>query len=244
MAFRNVSLALVSLFVLFSMFSCANPKKAEIPQDIQSWKSNQKFKKSVEKLSPDDKKLFLSYVMKTQMSSVFGGEGLKKGTTIEDALKIEKEWQAEQEKEELKRQALAAELQKKQLEAMKKMNEAVTTSLVNFGFRKSDWQSGTYSDYFTIKVGFKNNTDRDISGVRGVVVLKDIFSETIKRINLSNDNGIKANSTSTYSGTMDFNQFKDEDTKLRGTEFSKLKYEWEPDVYLFDDGSKMEMPKE
>jgi hypothetical protein len=232
----------ISLLAAFVLIACSNPKKVEIPQDLQSWESDKDFKKAVDKLSEDDKKLFLSYIFRTQMSSAFGGKGLEKGTTIGNALDIQRAWQEELEKEEIRKKALREELLKKQVEVMKIMNAALTASLVDFDYHKADWESGTYSDFFSIKVGFRNNTGKDLAGVRGSVILKDIFGEIIKKINLSNDNSIKANSTFTYSGTIDFNQFKNEDIKLRSTSFANLKFEWEPDMYIFTDGSKMQMP--
>jgi hypothetical protein len=232
-----------SMFCLLIFTQCSNPKKAEIPQDISSWESNSTFKKSVDKLKDDDKKQLLAYLVRTQMSAAFGGEGMKKGTTIEDAIKFQKEWQDEQSKEEQKQKLLAAELQKKQLESIKKMNDVLTVTLLNLSLNSKDYERQIYSDYFSIKVGFKNNSEKDISGVKGTVILKDMFGSLIKNIGISNDNGIKANGTSTYSGTMDFNQFEDSDKKLASTEFSKIKFEWNPDVYIFADGSTIEMPK-
>ena len=54
-------------------------------------------------------------------------------------------------------------------------------------------------------------------GVRGTVVFKDVFGEIIKQINLSNDADIPAGQTVIYNGSFDYNQFMNEDTKLRNT---------------------------
>ncbi len=123
------------------------------------------------------------------------------------------------------------------------MNSALTTSLLKFAYVPADINSQQYSDFFEVQIAFKNNTQDKIIGVRGVVVFKDVFGETIKSINLSNDGDIQAGDTVIYNGTMDYNQFMDADKKLRNTDKSKLIFEWIPDIYLFDGGKKLEMPK-
>jgi len=225
------------------MISCSDPKKVEIPNDIEAWESDKDFKAAVEKLNDEEKELFVAYTIRMKFGEAFGGEGIKKGLTIGEAIKLQQEWEKEQAKEDARRKQLAAELQKTELEILKQMNEALTVTLLSLKFKKANPGARIYSDYFSIKIGFRNNADKDILGAKGVVVLKDIFGDTIKRIGLSNDDGVKANSSKTWSGTLDYNRFRDEDNKLRTTEFSKIKFEWEPDVYIFTDGSKLEMPK-
>jgi hypothetical protein len=236
---------LILIFIGLLMVSCSDPKKMVIPQDVKTWESDTKLKEAIGKLPESDQKLFAQYVVRTQLSSILSGEvAMKEGITIGEAIKIQSEWQVEQDKEEVKRKALAEDLQKRQLEATKVMNEAVTVTLMKLRFVPSDYEEGRYSDCFEVRVGFSNNTNKDIIGVKGTVVLDDVFGDKIKRIGISDDDGIKTNSTKTYSGTMNYNQFKDEDVKLRSTSFDKIKFNWEPETYLFGDGTKMEMANE
>lgn len=238
---KTIQYVVMSLLAMF-LISCNNPKNVEIPTDASAWQSS-KFIKVLENLKDDDKAMLMAYLLKAQMGTVFGGKGLEKGLTIGEAIKLEKEFQAEQAKEELKSKALAAELQKKQLEATKVMNEAVTTSLVNLGFRQADWENGALSDYFVIQLGFKNNTGKNITGIKGVVVLKDIFDAVIKQVEISNDDGVSAGQSTVGTYTLDYNQFIDEDVKLNNTDFDKIRYSWTPVTYLFEDGSSMKMPE-
>lgn len=236
---------IILILIGLLMLSCSDPKKMVIPQDVKTWESDTKLKEAIGKLTESDQKLFAQYVVRTQLSSILGGDAaMKEGTTIGEAIKIQSEWQIEQDKEEAKRKALAEDLQKRQLEATKVMNDAVTVTLMKLRFVPSDYEEGRYSDCFEVRVGFSNNTNKDIIGVKGTVVLNDVFGDKIKRIGISDDEGIKANSTKTYSGTMNYNQFESEDTKLRATSFDKIKFNWEPETYLFEDGSKMEMASE
>lgn len=223
--------------------ACTDPKDTILPLDISTWESNENLKESVQKLTDEEKKLLAGYTVRAGLSSAFGEVGIKEGTTIRQAINVQSEWVHEQQVQEAKREALAAELQMKQLEKLKKMNDYLTVSFNSLGFQPSNVQAGQYQDYFTIELGFKNNTNKDISGAKGVVVLKDMFGEVIKEITLSNDDGIPANQTTTVSGTIDYNQFIDQDKKLKSTKFEKLQFEWVPEVYIFEGGDKVVMPQ-
>jgi len=225
------------------LISCSDPKKMIIPQDVKTWVSNKKFKDAIIKLPEPDQKIFAQYIIRmTELGSLIGYENLmKEGITIGEAINFQSEYQKVQDREDAKRKVLAEDLQNRQFEATKKMNEAVTVTLLKIRFVESDYEVGRYTDCFSIKVGFSNNTSKNISGVKGTCVLNDIFGEKITRISVSDDDGVKANSSKTYSGTIDYNQFKDQDNKLRATTFDKIKFNWEPDIYLFEDGTKMEM---
>ena len=68
-----------------------------------------------------------------------------------------------------------------------------------------------------------------------------MFGDNIKEINLSYDDGVKANSTSTYEGSIDYNEFMADDVKLLNTSLDKIKFNFVPSVILFKDGSKIEL---
>ncbi len=236
----------VVLAIAFSavLFGCGpmDPKTTVLPSDISTWMTDTKLEGAVKKLGEEDKRLLLAYSMRAGMGQAFGGESIPQGTTIGSAIETQKAWEEAQRQAKAQQEALAAEVKKKQLESLKEMNTALTTSLMELKFVPSDFQAQRISDLFEIQIAFKNNTTEKMIGVRGTVVFKDVFGETIKRINLSNDGDIPAGQTVIYNGSFDYNQFMDEDVKLRNTERSKLTFEWEPDIYIFEGGKKLTMP--
>ena len=167
--------------------------------------------------------------------------GIPMYMTIRQAIDNEQAWQEEQKLEEANRKELAFKLEKERLAALKNFNEVLTVLVLSLTFRNSDFESGRYSDDFMIKIGFKNHTDNDLVGVKGVVIFKDIFGDVIKRVRLLNDDDIKAHQTHVWVGILEYIQFMDEDKKLRTTSFEKLKIEWKPEVYLNSDGSQMKI---
>ena len=241
MNFRTLVILVVSLLIVFP--GCgSDPKKTEVPQSIEEWDRDAKLKTAVDKLTEEEKQLFLAYTMRMAMGEAFGGKGTPSGITIGEAIEQQRVWQQKQDQEEARRKELAAKLEKERLETLSKLNDALTVSVLSLTFRNSDFNSSRYSDDFVIKIGFENHTDKDLVGVKGVVIFKDIFGDVIKKVGLSNDDDIKAHKTHTWVGTLDYNQFMDPDNKLRTTSFDKLKIEWEPEVYIFSDGSQMRMP--
>jgi hypothetical protein len=111
------------------------------------------------------------------------------------------------------------------------------TKKVGFEIMKKGFSSANYSSSITFTFQFTNNTDKDIEGVEGLVTFNDIFGNTIKEVNLSYDKGLKAGEIKLYSPVIDYNQFMDSDTKLKNTELSKLKYEWQINKIVYTDGS-------
>jgi hypothetical protein len=232
---------LLALAVL--VVGCGNdPKEAVIPTDIANWESDEEFKAAVDRLSEKDRDLFASYMAKSMMSQAFGGEGIAEGTTIGEAIDWEREWQREMELEEQRQQELAQRLEADRLAALKKMNAALTVTLLEIRYRDEDWSANRFSGDFALRIGFENHTDVDMVGAKGVTVFRDVFGDVIKRVRLSNDDTIPAGGTSVWRGTLDYNEFIDEDNRLRTTDFDKLKFEWEPAMYVFADGTEMVMP--
>lgn len=239
---KSIVLAIILSSALTGCWQ-SDPKSTVLSSDISTWKSDSSLEAAVKKLSDEDKKLLSAYAMRLTMGQAFGGAGIPQGTTIGSAIDTQKAWEEAQRQAKAQQDALAAEVQKKQLESLKEMNNALTTSLLKFSYVPANINAQQYSDFFEVQIAFKNNTKDKIIGVRGVVVFKDVFGETIKRIKLSNDGDIQAGETAIYNGTIDYNQFMDDDNKLRNTDKSKLVFEWIPDIYLFDGGKKLEMPK-
>lgn len=230
-------------FSVFLMFlSCTDPKDIPIPSNLKAWETDAKLSKVIKNLPEDEQKLFAAYVIRETLGTVFRGDTSIEYATVGQAIELERKYIEEEKKENERREVLTRKLAQERLEATKKMNEVLTTSLVRLRFVESNWQAGTYTDFFDIRVAFKNNTEKNIEGVKGTVVLKDIFGELIKSIDLSDDKGIEAGKTRIYRGSMDYNQFMDDDNKLRSTDFAKITFEWVPEIYLFENSLSLIMP--
>lgn len=113
------------------------------------------------------------------------------------------------------------------------LNAKVLVRLEEKKFRDSDFQ-----DQISVKLAFTNTTDKALTGIQGVIRFMDVFDNEIKKVNVSYDKGIAAGETKTWEGFIDYNQFMDSDLKLRDIEFANLKYAWETDTIVYQDGTK------
>jgi len=233
--------ALILSCVLLS--ACSDPKQASLPADISKWSEDKSLMEAVKKLDDADKKLFTGYAARRAVASVFGGAKSVSDVTLGDALKTQQAWVDEKAAEGVRQKALAEQVKKEQLQALKEMDVTLTASLLELKLNPKDYANKQYSEYFSIRVAFKNNAADALEGVKGTVVLRDIFGEVIKRIRLSDDTHISAGQSYVYIGTMRYNQFEDSDKKLASVNVEKIKFDWEPDTYIFASGKKQVMPK-
>lgn len=123
-------------------------------------------------------------------------------------------------------------------EQAKTKTKKVTLEITKKGFIAANYTSGSYQDQITMSLKFTNTIDKEIRGVEGVLTFYDIFDNKISVIKVNYVKGIPANSSKIWEEKIDYNQFIDEDVKLKNTELKDLKYKWEVSTVIYTDGSK------
>lgn len=109
----------------------------------------------------------------------------------------------------------------------------VTLAVLSKGFDSADFSSS-----ITLKIQLTNITDKDIKGVQGTLVFKNIFGDEITSSDISYDKGIPKNGTITWEIGRHYNQFMDSDTKLKNADLSDLKYDWQVKTIVYQDGTQ------
>lgn len=115
------------------------------------------------------------------------------------------------------------------------LEDAVEVEVVSKNF-----ESGDYRDWLSFNFRYTNNTDKNIRGVQGTIIFYDIFGNRIYASKLSYDEGIEANRAVAEEAGVEYNQFMDDHVKLRTTKLENLDYEWNPDMVIFEDGTKLQ----
>ncbi|MGD9581544.1 MAG: hypothetical protein AB7V50_09235 [Vampirovibrionia bacterium] len=220
-----------------SITGCSSPKNIALPDNVTKL---EEIAPKLKNLKEDDKELLTKYLMRREIGKAFGNDSFQTPITVGEAIEKQKEFEkdmakAEYEAEMLRQQELA-EYEK----IKKKFDENLTVALIGKEFTPSDYRKGIYQDTISIAIAFKNKGDKDIAGVKGETYFNDIFGDNIKTLSLSLDEEIKANDTLNYLGSINYNQFMPEDTKLANTEIDKIKFTFKPSVILFKDGTKLE----
>jgi hypothetical protein len=211
-------------------------------------------KPAMEKLTPEERELAAGYIMRhtigAKLGGLFGGKegpGIPEGMTLGKAIEEQRKFKADAAIEEAKQQALKAKLQAEREAAQKQMREAVTVTLVSKKLVTEHGYSGIVTDEnLQVVFGYKNNTDRDVAGVKGYVSVKDLFGEEISGFLISNDNTIPAGQSATWTGSRSvrFALGDNKDRKLAELGEDKYKVVWEPEMIVFKDGTKLTAPKE
>lgn len=220
------------LTIQFFLLSCSNPLSKVYTEenfllDMAEIKES-KGEEAVRKITGYVMMQTLKTSFNVESENVLAGKTYKK--LLEEAEKLESQRINKEEEEKL----LALDEKNRRNEVSSEISESLTFAVTEKGFTESDYQK-----YITFTCTFKNKTERDILGVKGLVIFYDIFDDEIKRLNLSFDEGIKANQTVNYFAGTDYNQFVSEDKKLKNTELDKLKVIWEPQQLIFSDGEKI-----
>ena len=235
-----------ALALVLALSACADPQEYKVPPDSDQWKQDEGFKDAIQKLSEEERQLLKAYLLRAGMAEALGGtipeitiaEGIQNQQEFLEKRAAKKAAEAE---EEAKQAALAAKVEEEHQAAVAAAHKALTVAVSSMTFVPSNFRARRYQDGFTLSIALQNNTDKDMVGIKGTVVFADMFDDEIKRVDLSVDETIAAGKSIRWEGSLGYNQFMSEDTKLRNTEFAKLKISWEPEVYLFSDGSKMEI---
>ena len=174
-------------------------------------------------------------VMWTMIDST--GEGKTIGDLIEDQIK----WEAEQEIQAAEEEMRAADekvrrdkAQAEEERQREQLRGVLSVTIYDKGFIEGDWK-----DYITIKISYDNTSDRDIRGFKGDMVFDDLFGDPIMRVSLKEDDVLKAGQSRRVSRTIDYNQFRDSDQRLKSTQLDNLSIRWEPETILFTDGESL-----
>lgn len=241
------------LLVLFCAFlvSCSDVHETLLPQNLEEMES---IKPAMEKLSPEERELATGYIVRHTLAaklqgafSGVDGTGIPEGMTLGAAIENQRSFIAERKAEEQRQAKLKAELQARREAAIKPLMAAVTVTLVSKELVSEHGYGGMLMDeLLVVTFGYKNNTPKDISGVKGYVSIQDLFGDEISGFAISNDTTIPSGQSIAWQGSRSVKYaFGDnDDRKLAGLEDSKYKVIWKPQVVVFTDGSKLELPAE
>ena len=240
---------LTALLCLIVLAACSGPKDTLLPRELDKIES---IKPAMEKLTPEERELAAGYIMRhtigAKLGGLFGGKegpGIPEGMTLGKAIDEQRKFKADVAIEEAKQQALKTKLLAEREAAMKPMREAITVTLVSKKIKPEYGYSGMLLDEnFEVTFGYKNNTDKDIAGVKGYISVKDLFGDEISGFLISNDTTIKAGKTITWKGSrsVKYPRGDNKDRKLAELEDDKYKVIWDPRMVVFKDGTKLTVP--
>lgn len=226
---RMKKITLLSLYTgLILLASCSNPldrkySKKTVKEDMEELLESGK-------VDSTDMKYVATYMVRSAML----GEELE-GKTYGEMIENAKNLREKQEAQEAEEKALAEKIIREEQEKREQFSKVVTVALYDKGYTEYDYQ-----DYLTYGIAFENKSDKDIRAIKGSIQINDLFDDEIKAITVTEDEGIIAGETLRKTYTTDYNQFMDEDTRLRSKDLKDLKVVWTPIKIIFADGTTLE----
>lgn|SRR6266496_504661 len=229
-------LALIALLVCAA---CNRPDEAVIPTEPATF---DRIKSDIDRLSTVDREALMRYMVRTRVSTIPGGRVvLQPGTTIRQAIDAQRSFEAEQQAKEAAAVALKEKIELERTDRRKALDNAVQVVLLSFRYAPSDFELRRYSNTVQIELGIENKTDRNIAGIQGITVFRDLFGNEMRRVRLRYDKGVTAGKTVTWRGSIDVNQFDDKDRALSQLEPATVKFAFEPDMIVFRDGTSLKV---
>ena len=145
----------------------------------------------------------------------------------------------------VKADALAAELAAKAAaqKAEQEARDAELRSFVTVVFNKkiylpSNYKVKRFGDSLGIELGFKNNTDKDITAWEGSIKFTDPLGNVLQNSKVNSTESLAAGASGSNTWTERFYDFKAQQKAFRDIDSSKVTFEFTPTQVVFADGTK------
>lgn len=113
--------------------------------------------------------------------------------------------------------------------------ELISAALLDKGFATENYRESN-----TLKISFENKSGRDVRAFEGFAVLSDLLGNQIKRVKLSDNDPRWEGNKLLWAGSIQYNQFMQDDIRLKDTSFDSLKMSFELKKILYADGELQE----
>ncbi|MFG0677714.1 hypothetical protein [Delftia sp. WSY_7] len=221
---------------------CSKPTETVIPSDMSQWDSV--LAPAVKKLPEEDRKLLAAFVARAKTGELLGkGEGIPFGTTVGDAISLQKKWTEDQRIKAEEEKALKEKLAKEAEAAKRLINESVTVALLSKNQRPRDFHAGRFEDQQIFIVGIENKTHKRIMGVSGEMTFIDVFDKVVGSMNFAASEEIRPGSTIKWTGVRSYNQFDKDQRAMWNLEEGKYKVMFTPWEVIFEGGEKLSAPR-
>ncbi|WAW01165.1 hypothetical protein NB644_09475 [Oxalobacter formigenes] len=223
--------ALLCLLVIF-LSACSDPKSTVIPVDPDKWETS--LKEPAAKLPEEEKRMLAAWIIRSKAKELFGGEKMKDGTTIGQAIDEQRKFEEKQKEKQIEEEALRNEIEKRKADLKEKIHNALTVTVLDI------WNSKEgYQEYQNVSLGIQNNSERDINGLMGMLVFTDMFGQDIGKLRIKYEEGVPAGQIITWNGSREYNQFLADHKEIAKLRKGKYTVRFDPESIIFADGEKL-----
>jgi len=191
-------------------------------------------------LTVGETRRLLAYQMRNGAAWALGGSPPSiVGKTVGDLISEERQFEEGAKKDAEVSGRLADEAKAREEAAAVELRKTVNLSVYQKSYRPADPDAGSYEDYVVIKCAYENTSGKDIRAFTGKLRFTDLFGSEIYQSGLTISDPIRTGAKTTWVGSIKYNQFVDEDVRLRNTDLKDMRVEWLPQAVIFADGSKI-----
>ncbi len=227
----------LSLVLSTFIVGCSNPKDEVLPPNLTEADMTA-LAENVKSLNEEDKALLTGYIMRSEMSKAFGGEGASTGTTVGEAIENQKQWVTQQQVEEQAKDELATKLKAEKDAKAAEFEKSVAVTVFDKGMIKEDFQS-----FMTVDMSIKNNSDKEVAGLKGNINFFDKFGDLVISLSFGDDKlDIPAGDSIEVYFNWTYNEYIAHEKQFINTDMADMTYKFEASQILFEDGTKLEMP--
>jgi hypothetical protein len=187
-----------------------------------------------QRLTPEEKQLFVSFMMRASAAKAFGGllgadasTVAYSGKTVGRIVEEERAFQAQNKAEEEKRARLAAAAKARADALAAEINKALTIAV----FDKRSADIG-FMQFTYLKLVAENTSGKDVRGFTGRLKIRDMFGDEL------HDTHVKVTELISSGAKLTWEELVD-DSRVRKASLKDLKFEWTPEQVLFADGSRL-----
>jgi hypothetical protein len=223
-------MSLIFFAVFAFLVGCSDPQNYEVAK-----LTSQQRTRIHQVLTADQSKKLDDWINRRTITS----KSVPPGVTVEQALREQDDWLAKKNIEEAKADELRRKAQVERAAKGEKLSQMLSVTLVS----KRNKVQVDERKFVALEIAYRNKTDKDIQGVKGVLKLTDIYGDAIIDIPWSYDGGISAQQAAVEHDTGAFiDKSIEPQVKLWNTDFEKIIPTFEVNAIIFKDGTSMNDP--
>jgi hypothetical protein len=236
---KKITLIVLSTLVLVA---CSRPHDVVLSSDVMKWDAE--IKVPMEKLTEEERKLFSGYFLRVKKGEIFGIKDIPPGITIGKAIADQRKWMDELNQRSARQEAFEANIAAETAAFRRKVSEVVKIKVLEKKILPIDFEAKRYAAEQILLLSFENKTVKDIAGVKGTLIFYDIFEKEVGRVVFAFDEGIKANTTTTWLNKRKSSDFPAEYRELAALEEGRYRTQFIPEMVVFEDGTKLKLRPE
>jgi hypothetical protein len=235
----RAALVVLAIVGMTGFIACAGPRDTVIPTETGRWDSD--LRSSLDRLSGSDRQLAVAYLDRTKASAALNGQAVPAGVTLGQAIDNQRSFEQNQAQQRLASRNQSEQQDQQRKDAEQRAASAFAVTLLAKELIPADLSSGTRSDQVAFTFEFKNVGAKDLSGVKGTLLVADNFFGTeLKTIPLDYRETLPIGATESFQTKLLLSPSAIIDQRVRNTDLSQMKVTFTPELIQFADGTRMD----